>query len=170
MAAVSEATVNRLHFAVAVVALWLVGTSPWIAMLRRVPASAGWLDRAHVLVGFAALLLGVLYAVVCSLRGGWRRLFPWLAGGMAGVGGDLAGLLRGQMPSAEGAGLFSAIEGLLLLAFVVAGIAGAGWYLAQGGESALAWRSVHVVAARGLVGLLVLHVAAVASHLLDLAR
>ena len=170
MPAVSEATVNRLHLAVAAVALWLVGTSPWLAMLRRVPASADWVDRAHVVVGFAALLLGVAYAVACSAGGGWRRCFPWLVGGAAAIGRDLGGLLRGQVPSAEGAGLYSTIEGLLLAAFLVAGLAGAGWYLAQGGDTALAWRSVHVVSARLMIGLLVLHVVAVATHLLDFVR
>ena len=170
MAPVPESVVNRLHLAVALTALWLIGTSPWIGMLRRVPASAGWIDRAHVAVGWAGLLLGLLYALACMLGGGWRRLFPWTAGGLAGVGRDLAGMAGGQLPSAEGAGLYSAIEGLLLVALVVAGIAGAGWYLAQGGDTALAWRGVHVISARVLIGLLVLHVVAVASHLLDFAR
>ena len=169
MATASESTVNRLHLAVALAALWLIGTSPWIGMLRRVPASAGWLDRAHVVVGWAGLLLGVLYAFACTAGGGWRRLFPWIAGGMAGIGRDLAGIARGQVPSAEGTGLYSAIEGLLLVALVVAGVAGAGWYLAQGGDAALAWRSVHIVSARVLIGLLVLHAVAVASHLVDFA-
>ena len=169
MPAASESTVNRLHLAVALTALWLIGTSPWVAMLRRVPASAGWLDRAHVVVGWAGLLLGLAYAMACMGGGGWRRLFAWNANGIAGVGRDVAGLTRGQIPSAEGVGLYAAIEGLLLLALLVAGIAGAGWFMAQGGDTALAWRSVHVVAARVLIGLAVLHVMAVASHLADLA-
>ena len=170
MATASESTVNRLHLAVALAALWLIGTSPWIGMLRRVPAGAGWLDRAHVVVGWAGLLLGLAYAMACMGGGGWRRLFAWNANGIAGVGRDVAGLTRGQIPSAEGAGFYSVIEGLLLLALLVAGVAGAGWFLAQGGDTALAWRSVHVVAARVLIGLVVLHVAAVASHLVDFAR
>ena len=170
MPSVSESTVNRLHLAVALTALWLIGTSPWIAMLRRVPASAGWLDRAHVVVGWAGLLLALAYAMACVAGGGWRRLFPWNASGIAGAGRDVAGLASGQIPSAEGAGFYSVIEGLLLLALLVAGVAGAGWFLAQGGDTALAWRSVHVVAARVLIGLVVLHVAAVASHLVDFAR
>lgn len=169
MASVSESVVNRLHLAVALAALWLIGTSPWIGMLRRVPTSAGWFDRAHIVVGWAGLLLGLMYAMACVAGGGWRRLFPWMAGGMAGIGRDLAGMAGGQVPSAEGAGLYSAIEGLLLVALVVAGVAGAGWYLAQGGDAALAWRSVHIVSARVLIGLVVLHAVAVASHLVDFA-
>ena len=170
MAPVSESTVNRLHLAVALTALWLIGTSPWIGMLRRVPAGASWIDRAHVTVGWAGLVLGLLYAAACLRGGGWRRLLPWNTDGIAGVGRDVAGLARGQVPSAEGVGLFSAIEGLLLVVMLIAGAAGAGWYLAQGGDTALAWRSVHVVTARVLIGLFVLHLAAVASHLADFAR
>ena len=170
MAPVSESTVNRLHLAVALTALWLIGTSPWIGMLRRVPAGASWIDGAHVTVGWAGLVLGFLYAAACLRGGGWRRLLPWNPDGIAGVGRDVASLARGQVPSAEGVGLFSAIEGLLLLALLVAAIAGAGWHLAQGGDSALAWRGVHVISARVLVGMLVLHVVAVASHLIDFAR
>lgn len=166
----AESTVNRLHLAVSMAALWLIATSPWIGMLRRMPAGAGWIDWAHVAVGWAGLLLGVAYAVACAGGGGWRRLFPWTAAGLACVGRDLAGITRGQWPSAEGAGLYSMIEGLLLAALLVAGIAGAGWYVAQGGDTAMAWRSVHVVSAHVLIGLLVLHALAVATHLLDLAR
>lgn len=169
MPAVSESTVNRLHLAVAAAALWLIATSPWIAMLRRVPAGASWLDWAHVVVGWAALLLGALYAATCAGSGGWRRLFPWSSAGLAAAGRDLGGLTRGQVPSAEDGGLYSMIEGLLLVALLAAGIAGAVWYLAQGGDTATAWRSVHVFAARATIGLLVLHALAVASHLVDFA-
>ena len=168
--AAAESTVSRLHLAVAVAALWLIATSPWVAMLRRVPASAGWLDWAHVVFGFAGLLAGLVYAVACASGGGWRVYLPWLSGGLGAVGRDLAGLLRGQVPTAEGGGLYAMIEGLLLLAFLVTGVAGAGWYLAQGGDSALAWRSLHVVSAQVLIAFVVLHVLAVASHMLDFVR
>jgi cytochrome b561 len=62
------------------------------------------------------------------------------------------------------------IEGLLLLALLVTGVAGGAWYLSQGGDFALAWRSLHVVSAQVLVGLLALHLVAVASHMLDFVR
>ena len=50
------------------------------------------------------------------MRGGrWKLYFPVAAGNGAAVGRDLAGLLRGKVPAAEGGGLFGAIEGLLLV-------------------------------------------------------
>ena len=161
---------DRLHGAVALLALWLVGTSPWIAMLRRIPDDAGWLDYAHVAAGFAALLLGAAYAWACCRGGRWRLYFPLTAAQFGNLGRDLRGLLRGQVPAAEGGGLFGAIEGLLLLAFLATACTGAAWFLTQGSAEALAWRGHHINAAWAFAGLLALHVVTVSLHLLDLVR
>jgi cytochrome b561 len=58
---------------------------------------------------------------------------------------------------------------LALLALMTAALTGVGWFLAHGSDAALGWRECHIVAARCLVGLVVLHILAVASHLLDFA-
>jgi hypothetical protein len=144
---VQEAATNRLHTALAVLALWLVATSPWVSMLRRVPASAGFFDYAHVALGGVALGAGVVYAVVLLGRGRWRQYVPGQAAGLTGV-----------------------IEGLLLVALVVAGATGAMWFLRQGSADAMTWRAWHIHSARALIGVGVAHVLAVASHLLDFVR
>jgi cytochrome b561 len=161
---------DRQHRAVAVLSLWLVLTSPWIAMLGRIPAGADWLDYLHVAVGFVVLLLAVTYAWSCTRGGRWRLYFPLTHGQFRSVGHDLAGLLRGRVPAAEGGGLFGCIEGLLLVALVATAVTGAAWFLTQGSSDALAWRGHHVWAARTLIGLLVLHVVTVSLHLLDFVR
>lgn len=161
---------NRQHFAVALLSLWLIVTSPWVAMLRRIPAGAGWLDYAHVGLGLATLLLAVIYAWTCTRQGRRRLYFPWTPTHIGGVGRDLRGLLHGEIPAAESGGLFGFIEGLLLVALGIAGASGAAWLLAQGTSDALAWRDCHIWAARGFIGLLVLHVVTVSLHLLDLVR
>ena len=166
----AEASRDRQHFVLAVMLAWLIVTSPWVAMLRRIPSGAGFFDYAHVALGFVALPLSVTYALACVRAGGWRLYFPWASGGLGAVGRDVAGLLRGRIPSAEGGGLFATIEGLLLIALAVTAVTGAAWYLEQGSSAALAWREWHICAARGLAGLVVLHVVAVASHLLDFVR
>ena len=165
-----EAIGNRLHIAVALLVLWLVTTSPWVSMLRRVPASAGFFDYAHGLLGVVALIVGIFYGVVITRGGRWRLYFPLAAGSGAAVGRDLAGLLRGKVPAAEGGGLFGYIEGLLLAALIAAGMSGVVWFMLQGSDAALTWRMVHIVLARILIAAGVLHVLAVASHLLDFVR
>ena len=61
------------------------------------------------------------------------------------------------------------IEVLLLVALLVVGVTGAAWFVLQGSDAAVACRGAHVVAARVLLGLVVAHVLAVASHLFELA-
>lgn len=164
-----EATQNRLHVALALLCAWLILTSPWIAMLRRMPGGAGFLDYAHVVVGALTLTLALPYALACLRGGRWRNHFPWLVGDVRPVARDVGGLLRGRLPSAEGGGLFAVIEGLLLAALLLVALTGAGWWFMQGSDAALAWREVHIVGARVLVGLIVAHVVAVATHLFELA-
>jgi cytochrome b561 len=145
-------------------------TSPWLGMLRRVPAGAGWLDYAHVALGFAALVLVVIYGSAC-LRAGRRPLyFPWSPGGLHVVGQDLSGLLRGRVPAAEGGGLIGFIEGLLLVALAVTAASGGAWFLTQGSDAALAWRGHHILAAWIFSALLALHVVTVSLHLIELVR
>jgi cytochrome b561 len=164
-----EALQNRLHVAAVLLCAWLIGTSPWVSMLRRIPTDAGLLDYAHVVLGFAGLAVALAYTYACCRGGRWRLYFPWLAGDLRPAAGDFVGLLRGRLPSAEGGGLFAVIEGLLLLALLLVGISGAAWFLLQGSADAVAYRAVHVVSARVLAGLIVAHVLAVATHLLELA-
>ncbi len=142
-----ESTTNRLHTALAVLSLWLVVTSPWVSMLRRIPGTAGFFDYAHVALGGFALVIGIVYAVSLLGGGHWRQYVPGKAAGITG-----------------------AIEGLLLVAIVAAGATGAMWFLRQGSADVMAWRSWHLVATRVLIGVGVAHVLAVASHLLDLVR
>ena len=158
------------HLLLALLSAWLIVTSPWVHLLRRIPRSAGLFDYAHVVLGLLALLLAVGYTASCARRSGWRLYFPWLAGNLGQVGRELHGLARGEVPTAEGGGLFALIEGFLLLAVLVTGFTGAAWLLAQGSAEALDWRHYHILAARGMIVLLALHVLTVSLHLLDFIR
>jgi hypothetical protein len=62
------------------------------------------------------------------------------------------------------------IEGLLLVALLATAATGATWFATLGTEDALSWRNHHIFAARGLVGLFVLHVVTVSLHLVDFVR
>lgn len=170
MSPAPEATTDRQHLAVAALSLWLIATSPWVSMLRRVPSGAGWLDYAHIVLGCVLLAVAVAYTRACTRDGRWRLYFPYAPAQIVNVGRDLAGLLRGRLPASEGGGLFGLIEGLLLMLLIATAATGVAWLLAAGSVEALTWRDYHIVAARGLIGLLALHVLSVATHLLDLIR
>lgn len=170
MRALLDRLANPLHVVIALACSWLVISSPWLGMYHRLPEPPGLVNGSHVVLGLAMLPLGLVYAASCALGGRWRLYFPWLGGQAAAVGRDLTGILRGERPGSEGGGLFAAIEGLLLLAFLAAAASGAAWFLFQGGDTAVLWRGLHSIAARCCAVLLLLHVVAVSLHLLDLVR
>jgi hypothetical protein len=161
---------DRQHLLLALLSAWLILTSPWVHMFRRIPRNAGWLDYAHIGLGMLALVLAVTFTITCTRHGRWRLYFPWLAGDLGQAGRDLRGLFRREVPTAEGGGLFALIEGLLLLALLAAALTGAGWLLVQGSAEAVSWRHYHILAARGMIVLLVLHIVSVSAHLLDFIR
>lgn len=161
---------GALHLTLAIGGLWLLASSPWLRMVRHLPASPGFVNLAHVVVGLTVALLVPVYLVHCSLGQRRQLCFPWLTGHMGAVKADLAGLARGRLPAAEGGGLLAMLEGLLLLALLATGVTGLGWLLVQGSQVALAWYVVHVVCARVFAGMLLAHVLGVSLHLLDFVR
>lgn len=170
MAARLEALRGPLHSALALAALWLIGSSPWLAMFTTLPEPAGALNLSHLILGFAVLPLALLFSAACTLGGGWRLYFPWLVGEFAQTARDLAGLARGERPLSEGGGLFATLEGLLLVALLATAASGAAWFLAQGSEVVVSLWQWHKLAARVCTALLVLHIAAAALHWVDLIR
>ena len=159
-----------LHGLAGLLAVWLLLSSPWVALYRSLPADAGFISLAHVALGLVALPVALVYLAACTLGGRWRLYFPWLAGAMAAVARDVAGLVRGRRPMSEGGGLLATLEGLLLIALLAAAISGAAWLAVQGGSAALAMRDVHIVCARTCAALALAHLAGVALHLVDLLR
>jgi hypothetical protein len=136
---------GHLHWVLAALAVWLVATSPWVSMLRRFPSPAGFFDYAHVVLGWIAFALGLVYAVTATGGGRLRQFLPGKTAAVTGV-----------------------IEGLLLLTLIITGVTGALWFLTQGTADALAWRSWHTLAARVFVATAAAHLLAVAAHVLDL--
>lgn len=158
------------HLALALLSAWLILASPWVHMFRRIPRNAGFMEWSHVVLGLVALVLAITFTLSCTRRGRWRMYFPWLAGDLGQAGRDLRGLFRREVPTSEGGGLFAVIEGLLLLALLIAALTGAGWLLVQGTAAAVDWRAGHIVATRCMIVLLVLHIVSVSLHLLDFIR
>lgn len=162
---------NRpLHLAVAVLAVLLMAGSPWVTMVTRLPRDPGWGNLVHLVGGVVLLALLLLYAVNVAGGGRWRGFLPWRADAQPGLRAELQGLLRLKLPAVEGGALFPLIEALLLLTLMATAITGLGWLLTEGGPTATDWGDLHVLAARATLGLMVAHVLAVSSHLLDFVR
>jgi cytochrome b561 len=166
----ADRTVRRLHSGALAALLVLYASSPWLAMLRRVPREAGLVDYAHLAIGALALLVAVAFLALALRAGRWRLYFPWAAGRGGQVFRDLAGLARGRMPRSEGGGLNTALQGFVLLALFATAATGAGWFLTQGTDAALAWRAVHATCAHVLAGLVIAHAVTALAHVIDLAR
>lgn len=158
---------DPLHAVIALACSWIVVSSPWIGMFQQMPADPSVVEWSHVVLGLALLPAVLIYLAACVVGGRWRLYFPWLGGRIGAIGRDVAGMLRGQRPAAEGGGLFATIEGLLLIAVLAAAASGALWYASGDAADAIAWRGHHIVAARALVALFALHLIAVALHFLD---
>lgn len=170
MRSLLDRLVNPLHLLIALACTWLAASSPWIGLYQALPDDPGAINLSHVVLGLAMLPLGIVYFAACTVGGRWRLYFPWVAGQFGEIGRDVAGLFRGQRPGSEGGGLFAAIEGLLLLALLATALTGALWFLGGGTEAVIAWRGHHILAARGLIVLMVMHVVAVSLHFVDLVR
>ncbi len=158
------------HLLVAGLSLWLVATSPWVHLRRAIPRSAGGWDYSHITLGCVVFLLSITFLWSCLRRGGWRQYFPWACGEFGPLGRDLAGLMAGRLPTAGGAGLFSVIEGIGQMLLFATAATGVAWLLVQGSGDALAWRQYHGLAARALIGFLVLHFITASLHLLEFLR
>jgi cytochrome b561 len=127
-------------------------------------------DYAHLAIGAAMLVVALVFLALAFRGGRWRLYFPWAAGRGGQVVRDLAGLLRGRMPRSEGGGLNTTLQGFVLLALLGTAATGAGWFLAQGTEAALAWRAVHATCSHVLGGLVLVHAVTALAHVIDLAR
>lgn len=168
--AATDRLARRVHALALVSAAALYLSSPWTAMLRRFPRSAGLADYVHVGAGALAVLAAIGFVALAARGGRWRLYFPWLSGRAALVARDLAGLCRGRLPASEGGGLTSALQGLTVLAFAAAAATGAGWLLANGGDAALALRTIHAATAHALGGLIVAHAVTALLHVVQMAR
>src|SRR6056297_464328 len=108
------------HLLLAVGAVWLIVTSPWVGMRRIVPDNPTLWDLTHIAIGLVVGLVAVAYFVTQSLGGRWREHWPWWVGRIRPAGRDLAGLFRGRIPPSGGDGLFPVIQGLALLLLIAA--------------------------------------------------
>lgn len=157
----------RLHLLIMLPTLLVLGSSPFLLMARRLRENASIWELTHVYLGLLLVPLSLLLLYYCLSGGRAGQFFPFR---QSALGSDIKGLLRGQLPKGGGAGLFSLLEGLSALLLCAAALTGLGWYLAEGSAEALRWRGWHQDVATGFFIVLILHVLAALSHLLDFFR
>ncbi len=155
------------HGLLILILAWLILSSPWVHLYNRLPDSPGLMVGAHLVLGLLALLLGLAFVLTTALQGRLSQYFPWALARFRPLGRDLVGLVRLNLPSNEGAGLFSVIKGLLLLALLATGLTGVFWLLNTWSHDAVIWREWHIVCARILIGMVVAHILATLVHLFD---
>jgi hypothetical protein len=158
------------HGLLILVLAWLIFSSPWVHLYNRLPNNPGFLVWAHLVLGSIALFLGLGLLLTTALQDRAGQYFPWVWGRLGPLWRDLTGLVRLRLPTNEGAGLFSIIKGLLLLALLATGLTGALWLLTTGSQDAVTWREWHIVCARVLIGMLLAHIVATLVHLFDFMR
>ncbi|WP_028771588.1 cytochrome b/b6 domain-containing protein [Shewanella waksmanii] len=161
---------ERQHLLLIVLCLFLLPTSGYLMMGRALRKNASFWDISHVYLGLLACFIAVTFLVTNVMGNKWRQYFPWLTLDFSQLLQDIKGLFKGRLPQAGGRGLFSCVEGLGMLIMVAVGITGAMWFVLQGTTDALMWRNYHIMAAKGLMGFLALHVIFAALHLLDFIR
>ncbi|MFU8877496.1 MAG: cytochrome b/b6 domain-containing protein [Wenzhouxiangellaceae bacterium] len=161
---------RKIHWLLALAVVMLIASRPWLTIRRVIPDDPGWVDVTHIVVGLALGPLALFYLAWNCAQGRWRRHFPWLRGDFGPLLRDLAGLVRSRIPAADGSGLFPVIKGLTMLTLLAAAVTGWGWWATEGTREVIAWRDAHALVARVFVITLVLHIVAVAAHVLELLR
>lgn len=156
---------KKLHLGLIFFTMFLVISSPWLFMARKLMPSSSWVNVSHVYLGLVTAILSVLFLLLHSINGRWRQFFCWLDGDISQLKADLFGLFKGRLPVAGGKGLFTTIEGLGLLALVTTGITGSLWFFYQGTADAMFWRQVHINCAYAFIGYLCVHILCAISHI-----
>lgn len=94
------------------------------------------IDHIHMYSGVGLLLFSMVFFVTVINRRPLTDMYPWLSGNFKVIKVDLRILKTGRLPSPKPSGLAATIEGLGLLALILATITGALWTIAMLSENA----------------------------------
>ncbi|MCF1426855.1 MAG: hypothetical protein LPH19_02495 [Shewanella sp.] len=116
------------------------------------PSSFGALDWYHIVVGLGLLLLVPVFMGILLKRRTCRVLYPWLAGSFNVIKEDIHTLQTLTLPPFRSAGLAACVEGLGLLALLLAALSGTLWFIGmrQGSSEAADLLNLH----KNLIGLI----------------
>ncbi|MBV7296432.1 hypothetical protein KU854_00840 [Enterovibrio sp. NIFS-20-8] len=92
-------------------------------------AGLTWIDYTHMYGGLGLLMFATVFFVVVLSRRKVTDLYPWLSGNVGRIIEDIKVLLTFKLPEARPAGLAATIEGLGLLALLLAAVTGTLWMI-----------------------------------------
>ena len=161
---------KHLHLSVMFITVFLVFSSPWLFMSRKLTSHGSWINVAHVYLGIVVTFLSLCFLIIHCINGYWKQFFPWLKGDISPLKNDLKNIFKGRFPVAGGRGLFSCIEGIGLLTLLATGLTGCLWFAIQGTTDAMYWRSIHSHFAVGFIVYLGMHFVCALSHCLAFLR
>ncbi|MGS0680543.1 hypothetical protein ACVBIL_05190 [Shewanella sp. 125m-7] len=88
------------------------------------------IDKLHIYGGLGLFILSIIFFIIVLHRRKLADLYPWLTGNFSGLKSDLKVLMSLRLPEAAPSGLAATIEGLGLLALLLAVATGLLWYSA----------------------------------------
>ncbi|WP_325894384.1 hypothetical protein [Grimontia sp. NTOU-MAR1] len=95
------------------------------------------IDHVHMYGGVGLLLFSMVFFVTVINRRPITDLYPWLFGNIKRIKADIRIMKSGRLPSPKPGGLAAAVEGLGLLALILAAVTGAIWAIAMLNENPL---------------------------------
>ena len=124
-------TEKWLHVLVLSWVLWQLLLSFGMHVHANTPLAAiTVIDKLHIYGGLGLLVLTVIFFSIVISRRKVADLYPWLSGNLTGLKADISTLLSRKLPEAAPGGLAATIEGLGLLALLLAVFTGLLWYSA----------------------------------------
>ena len=124
-------TEKGLHVAVIFWVLWQILLSFGMHVKGNTPFShITLIDKLHVYGGLGLFVLTVVFFSMLLYRRKMADLYPWVKGDFSVLKSDLQTLLSCKLPAATPGGLAATVEGLGLLALLLAVFTGLLWYSA----------------------------------------
>lgn len=124
-------TEKRLHALVLFWVLWQLILSFGMHVQGDTPFDKiTIIDKLHIYGGLGLFVLAVIFFSIILYRRKVADLYPWLSGNFRGLKADIGTLLSRKLPEPAPGGLAATIEGLGLLALLLAVFTGLLWYTA----------------------------------------
>ncbi|MEZ8140591.1 hypothetical protein A1OO_13530 [Enterovibrio norvegicus FF-33] len=87
-----------------------------------------WIDKSHMYGGLGLLVVATLFFIIVLNRRSMADLYPWVSGDFKSIKEDIGSLFKWHLPEPRAGGLAATVEGLGLLALLLAVFTGTLWF------------------------------------------